>query len=258
MKEIDNIPKLAIARNAEHYQFHSDVSAVLTAELAEAQGIGDLRKAYAELFAAEDKAYALSRGLADTKEVEARDATRDQWARYIFQTVEAKGISPFEDEQEAAERLRVKLSPYWNCHSLPYAENTAAVTNMTADMQSDDEKDDVETLGLTKAVAQLKAANDDFNAAYTGRSSEKETRELTDKMKQIRPQVDEAYRSLAQAVNSLYNVNALITKDAATETTLSAVIDSVNALILQLSQTVSLRGAKANGKKKETETTEEQ
>lgn len=99
----------------------------------------------------------------------------------------------------------------------------------------------------------MKTANDDFNAAYTGRSSEKETRELTEKMKQIRPQVDEVYRSVVEAINFLYNVNAIVTKDSATETALSAVIDSINGLILQLSQTVSLREAKASGKKKETE-----
>lgn len=246
--------KLSNARNAEHYQFHFDVSAALTAELAEAQGIGDLQKAYAELFAAEDKAYALSRGLADTKEVEAKDAARDQWARYIFQTVEAKRISPFEDEQEAAERLRVKLSPYWNCHALPYAENTAAVTNMTADMQSDDEKDDVETIGLTKAVAQLKAANEEFNIAYTSRSSEKQQREASDNMKTVRPKVDEAYRELAKAVNALYAVNSLVTKDAAVEATLGEAIDQVNALVLQLTETISLRTARAASKKSSSST----
>lgn len=55
MKEINTI-RLVNARNAEHYQFHADVSAVITAEFAAAQGIGGLREAYAALFADEDKA----------------------------------------------------------------------------------------------------------------------------------------------------------------------------------------------------------
>jgi len=249
MKEIDNISKLAIARNAEHYQFHADALAAMTAEFATAQGIGGLREAYAALFADEDKAYALSRGLADTKEVEAKDAVRDQWARYIFQTIEAKRISPLAAEQEAAERLRVKIAAYWNCHALPYAENTAAVTNMTADMLSDDLKADTEALGLTSAVGQLQQANDDFNAVYAGRSSEKQQREASDNMKTVRPKVDEAYRELVKAVNALYTVNAIVTKDETAEATLGAVIDSVNALVLQLSETISLRTARAASKK---------
>jgi len=153
------------------------------------------------------------------------------------------------DEQEAAERLRVKLAAYWNCHSLPYAENTAAVTNMTADMLSDDLKADTEALGLTSAVGQLQQANDDFNAVYTGRSTEKQRREASDNMKTVRPKVDEAYRELVKAVNALYTVNALVTKDEAAEAALGAVIDSVNALILQLSETISLRIARAASKK---------
>lgn len=249
MKEISTI-KLSNARNAEHYQFHADVNAAVTAEFAEAQGIGELREAYAALFADEDKAYALSRGLATTADVESLDAARDQWARYIFQTIEAKRISPLDEEREAAERLRVELSAYWNCHSLPYAENTAAVANMTADMQADSLKDDVAAIGLTAATSQLRQANDDFNTAYAGRSSEKLEREASDNMKTVRPKVDEAYRDLVKAINALYTVNALVAKDEAAEAALGGVIDSVNALVLQLDETISKRTAKSASKSK--------
>lgn len=258
MKEINEATKLAQARNAEHYQFHHDVLDVITEEFATPQKIDTLRTNYKELFDKEDTAFIQSRALAGTADVEAKDAVRDELLRYVCSIIDAKQYSPIADEKAAAKRLRTKVAPYWRANVKPYAENTALVDNMVQDLLSTDYSANTATLGLTDIVTQLKTANDDFNAAYTGRSSEKETRELTDKMKQIRPQVDEAYRTLVQAINSLYNVNALITKDAATETTLSAVIDSVNALILQLSQTVSLRGAKASGKKKETETTEKQ
>jgi len=69
-------------------------------------------------------------------------------------------------------------------------------------------------------------------------------------MKSVRPQVDEAYRAVAEAINSLYNVNAVITKDAAAETALGDVIDKVNARILQLDETVGIRLAKAASKSK--------
>jgi len=55
---------------------------------------------------------------------------------------------------------------------------------------------------------------------------------------------------VAVAINSLYNVNANITHYAAAETALGEVIDKVNGLILQLSQTVSAREAKAKSEKK--------
>ena len=98
-------------------------------------------------------------------------------------------------------------------------------------------------LGLTEAVAQLQTANDAFNAVYMGRSGEKLVRASSETMKSIRPKVDAAYRTLASAINALYQVNSLITRSEATETDLGGMIDGVNALIVQLHQTLSLRGA---------------
>lgn len=62
-------------------------------------------------------------------------------------------------------------------------------------------------------------------------------------MKSISPKVDTAFRSLSSAINALYQVNSLITRSDATETELGGLIDGVNAMIVQLHQTLSLRGA---------------
>jgi len=177
--------------------------------------------------------------------VEAKDAARDELTRYVCSIVDAKQLSPVAGEKAAAKRLRVKIDPYWRANTKPYAENTALVANMVQDMQSADYAADTAAIGLTDIVAQLKTANDEFDTVYTDRTSEKEQRELTEKMKQIRPQVDEAYRTVAAAINSLYNVNANITHDAAAETALAEVIDKVNGLILQLDETVGIRQAKS-------------
>jgi len=257
MKQINEATKLAQSRNGEQIQFHKNVLDVVTEEFAAAQKIDALRAAYKELYDKEDTAFIQSRALAGTADVEAKDAVRDELTRYVCSIVDAKQLSPVASEKAAAKRLRVKIDPYWRANTKPYAENTALVANMVQDMQSADYAADTAAIGLTDIVAQLKSANDEFDAAYTGRTSEKEQRELTEKMKQIRPQVDEAYRAVAAAINSLYNVNANITHDAAAETALAEVIDKVNGLILQLSQTVSAREAKAkttNGKKNTAET----
>ena len=98
-------------------------------------------------------------------------------------------------------------------------------------------------LGLTDAIEQLKTANNEFNAIYMGRSGEKLVRASTENMKSIPPKVDTAYRSLASAINALYQVNSLITRSDATETELGGLIDGVNGLIVQLHQTLSIRVA---------------
>lgn len=242
MKEILKA-NLNNARNAEHYQFHSDVLSIVTAEVATAQKIDSLRSDYVALFDKENAAFIQNRAYESTKEIEAKDRERDDLFLYIKQTVDSNLHCPVATKKAAAEKLAFAMKPYRSANSKAFAENTAQVTNLVLDLQSEAYAGYVELLGLTEAVAQLQAANDEFNAIYMGRSGEKLVRASSETMKSIRPKVDAAYRTLASAINALYQVNFLVTRSANTETELGGVIDGVNALIVQLHQTLSLRGA---------------
>ena len=242
MKEILKA-NLNNARNAEHYQFHSDVLSIVTVEVATAQKIEGLRSEYAALFDKENTAFIQNRAYESTKEVEAKDRVRDELFLYVKQTVDSNLYCPVAAKKAAAEKLSFAMKPYRSANSKAFAENTAQVTNLVADFQSETYAEYVELLGLTDAVAQLKTANNEFNAIYMGRSGEKLVRASTENMKSIRPKVDTAYRSLASAINALYQVNSLVTRSESTEAELGSLIDSVNGLIVQLHQTLSIRGA---------------
>ena len=242
MKEILKV-NLNNARNAEHYQFHSDVLSIVTAEVAAAQKIDSLRSDYVALFDKENTAFIQNRAYESTKEIEAKDRERDDLFLYVKQTVDSNFYCPVATKKAAAEKLAFAMKPYRSANTKAFAENTAQVTNLVLDFQSEAYAGYVEQLGLTEAVAQLQTVNDEFNAVYMGRSGEKLVRASSENMKSIRPKVDAAYCTLASAVNALYQVNSLITRSANTETELGGVIDGVNALIVQLHQTLSLRGA---------------
>ena len=247
MKEILK-PTLHSARNAEHFQFHADVLSVLTAEVAQAQNIGALRETYASLFADEDTAFIQNQAYESTKEVEEKDRTRDELFLYIKQTIDSNLLCPLAHKKSAALKLDFALTPYRTANSRPYAENTAQITNFVGDMQSAEYTSHVATLGLTEAIAQLEAANNAFNAVYSGRSGEKLTRVSSDNMKAIRPKVDDAYRAVVSAINALYQVNELVTLTQSTSASLGKLIDSINALVIQLQQTLSHRGAGTKAK----------
>ena len=242
MKEILKA-NLNNARNAEHYQFHSDVLSIVTVEVAAAQKIESLRSEYVALFEKENAAFIQNRAYESTKDVEAKDRERDDLFLYIKQTVDSNLYCPVANKKAAAEKLSFVMKPYRSANTKAFAENTAQVTNLVQDFQSEAYAGYVELLGLTEAVAQLQVANNEFNAIYMGRSGEKLVRASNENMKSIRPKVDTAYRSLASAINALYQVNSLITRSATTEAELGGLIDGVNALIVQLHQTLSLRGA---------------
>ena len=242
MKEILKV-NLNNARNAEHYQFHSDVLSIVTEEVAAAQKIESLRSEYVALFEKENAAFIQNRAYESTKDVEAKDRERDDLFLYIKQTVDSNLYCPVANKKATAEKLSFAMKPYRSANTKAFAENTAQVTNLVQDLQSEAYAGYVELLGLTEAVAQLQVANNEFNAIYMGRSGEKLVRASNENMKSIRPKVDTAYRSLASAINALYQVNSLITRSATTEVELGGLIDGVNALIIQLHQTLSLRGA---------------
>lgn len=212
MKEILT-SNLNNARNAEHFQFHSDVLNILTTDLTKAQHIESLRETYVSLFEQEDVAFIQNQAYEATKEIEDKDKVRDDLFLYIKQTIESDLRCPLADKKAAAGKLSFALNPYRSANSRPYAENTAQITNFVGDMQSAEYTAYVSKLGLTEAIAQLKAANDAFNAIYAGRSGDKLTRASQDNMKAIRPKVDEAYRAIVSAINALYQANELVTRN---------------------------------------------
>lgn len=242
MKEILKA-NLNNARNAEHYQFHADVLSVFTEQMATEHKIENLRADYAALFQKENTAFIQNKAYEATKEIEAKDRERDELFLYVKQTIDSNLYCPVASKKAAAQKLQFVLKPYRSANTKPFAENTAQVSNLVEDMQLPENAEYVTALGLAEAITQLKTANDAFNVVYMGRSGEKLTRASNEKMKSIRPKVDEAYRTLGSAINALYQVNELVTRAPAVSQSLGQAIDNINALVIQLQQTLSIRGA---------------
>ncbi|WP_304252611.1 DUF6261 family protein [Parabacteroides gordonii] len=248
MKKIPEIKYLKSARNAEHYNLYTQLLRVVPADFATQYKVTALRDSFATLFEKEDEAYLQSMAFADTKEIEEKDTIRDQRFRYLDLTVQSKQLSTVDAELKAAEKVAFAMKPYAGAASKPFSENTAMVEDLVKKLQSAEYSSYVQTLGLTDAVIALKTANDDFVAVYSRRADEKRVRNVSDNLKTIRPQVDDAARKLFEAINALYLVSEMIENDQAKITAIGGVIDAVNAEILQFSETLSRRGVGSKAK----------
>ena len=82
MEEINLKFDLYRARNAEHYQFHTDMLSIFTEDFAEKQSIAILRSAYKQLLDIENECYLQNRTYKDTAAVEAADRKRDDLFLY--------------------------------------------------------------------------------------------------------------------------------------------------------------------------------
>ena len=242
MKKIAKITYLVQARNGEHYNLQEMLLQIVSSEFATKYGLAQLRDNYMSLFVKEDEAYLQSQAFAETKEIEESDSIRDKRLRHIELTVQSKELSLTAAEVEAAAKVAFAMKPYVGAASKPFSENSAMVTDLVKKLQSPTYSSYVETLGLTDAVANLKTTNEEFIAVYSRRADEKRIRTISDNLKTIRPQVDDAARQVFDAINALYLVNELVEKDKTKATEIGTVIDAVNAEIVQFSETLSRRG----------------
>ena len=248
MKKISEILYLSRARNAEHYNLYTQLQRVVPADFATLYKVAALRDSFVTLFEKENEAYLQSMAFADTKEIEEKDTVRDKRFRYLDLTMQSKQLSTVDAELKAAEKMAFAMKPYAGTPSKPFSENTAMVEDLVKKLQSSEYSSYVQTLGLTDAVIALKTANDDFVTVYSRRADEKRVRSISDNLRIIRPQVDEAARKLFEAINALYLVNELVEKDQVKMTAIGGVIDAVNAEIVQFSETLARRGVGSKAK----------
>lgn len=248
MKKIIEIKYLNQARNSEHYELQVQLLTVITPEFATKYGISGFRTNYASAFEKEDEAFLESQALPDTKLVQEKDAARDERLRYVELGVQMKQISLVAIEKEAAEKITYVLQPYKGAANKPYSENTALVRDLVKKLQSATYASFVGKLGLTDAVVALAEANEAFDVVYSHRSDEKQVRSGLDNLKALRPIVDDGFRQLAEAISALHLVAEMIEHNATKATEIGLIVDSVNARILQFSETLSRRGAGAKAK----------
>ena len=238
------------ARNAEHYGLYSDIFESIPQELAEKYHLTPIYSTCVNLFGIENDCHLRNQGYKNTEAIEQGDKKRDDLMLAIAQTIEAFTRLPIAEKAEAAKRLNFLLKPYRNVTRLPYAQESANIRDFVLKMAEEANAADIETLGLTEMMTLLDEANQAFMALYKGRSGEIRVRSTSETMKTIRPKVDAAFAQLFDAINGMYIVNELTTKDATTREELGKVIDDVNSYLIQLQKTL-IRAGVIGGKVKD-------
>ena len=146
------------------------------------------------------------------------------------------------DTSAAAARCLEALGSQ-NPTTLPYTENTAAVRDIVDKLESDHYAPSVEQVGAAQLVADLKAANNDFDALYTARADERYARNTSaPDMKVARAAMEAAYADVADIVNALYIQSTVLAPDEETLAEVTAIATTVNALISQYTLVLSRRG----------------
>ena len=193
-------------RNDEHYQFITDIKVLIAKATPEELGIVDINTSFNTAFNAEDAAMKVELGSSQSKIIKNLDAIRDKTWNALSQRVDAAVICPVEAEAKAGEMLKRVFNLYGDKRRAPFNEESAALTNLVADLLSPANKPHCETLGITAWVETLKNQNEAFQAALNSRNEELAGR-TSGNTWAFREDVDKFYQKIADRINSTIELN---------------------------------------------------
>ena len=239
MKEIIYDFPRSRAKNAQHVQFATDVLAAVTEEVATAQGFASQRSAFATATTAEQDCFKVSRKYVDTTEVASRDSVRDNvvlFYRGIARVNAEYGLTA--ETRKAGQLVFDLFNSAGDVVRMDYASETATLTDLVGKMRETMYAEALTAIGIESAPDDIEEANEAFNAIYLQRSAAERDRAFAADMKTLRPATDEAFDTLAYAINALFAVNEMVTNDEGKRTALTKVIDDVNAIVVRFRKTI--------------------
>jgi hypothetical protein len=240
VKEI-NRPSFRLVRDGEHYDYHSKILDIISPLLAKEYKMEEQRLIYERLFKKEDDAYSRNRGFEETKDIQIANKKRDEFFVFIKRTIENMRFHPDATIKAYWEGLYEGLEPYKNAHRANAIENTALVFSFIEEMNKEKYQDILKKLDLLLVIDKLKEANNKCSQLYGERLNEKQKRNKEDKMRRIRPLVDDAFFELIKFVNAIYLVSFQISKEEQVIQEIGELINNVNACTKSLQDSIVKR-----------------
>jgi hypothetical protein len=244
MKKIKEItrPSFRLVRNSEHYNYHVNVLKTITPLVAKNYNMEDHRFSYEKLFRKEDEAFTRNRAFEETKDIQAADQKRDELFYFMKRFIENMKYNPDPALKTAGRSLDEVLEPYRNAHRKSFQENTVMIDSFVKDLEENETCfKALQQLDLIRPLELLKTANESFRMLYVERSQKRHQRNMKDKLKQLRPQVDQAFFEVLKFVNAVYLVSHEITKEKQVIEELEAIIDTINGYTEQMMDAIAQR-----------------
>ena len=218
------------------------MSLQITAEFAEKFEITQVYQPYVELVNRVKELYLQNQQFANTKALNEAKALSNRCFSSFKSMLSSYKNWPDVEIQSTYEAIYYIAKPYWKAYTKPIAENIAMQMDLISSLRADEVRESVSLLGLDTIVNEMEAAILSYNNYYLARADERLTRALADKMKDLRKQTDTAFKQLAEVISALFVVNSIVTKETEKVAELEAMIDGINAVLLEYTVPISRRG----------------
>ena len=201
--EIANL-NLHNQRNGGHYQFLTDFNDFVIRYTPQALGIVDAYEAFKLKYQDEIEAYKAITKSATTEDIANADHDRDITLRSTTDIARAALNHYDANAHNAAKKVNVIFDQYGDLASKPYDEETGGIENVVKDLRTKTARD-IGIIGLEPWINMLERQNITFKTLEAARNSEEANRSEL-RMKQVRLEVDAAYRKITKRINALIEV----------------------------------------------------
>ena len=216
---------LSRLRNATHFQFMTEISNLVNQFGADVLKIAKLFMKFLGLLTQEDECLVVLQKSGYTEQMGEADRARDTVFSGLVDTVNAACKHFDADIVAAGNRLKIVFDTYGNLAAKPHDEQTSGVYNLIQDLEGR-YADDIQRIGADGWVAELKARNIAYNELVRSRDAES-AQKPEGKMRNIRMEIDRAYRDITTAIESL----AKLTDDPAEIETYRSFVGALNPVI---------------------------
>ncbi len=196
-------------RNQVHFEFHSEVKALIERETAEKLNVAEAFVNYVELLKEEDRGLEQINQTVLTRKLVDADEQRD----FTFSGLvsNAKSLTKHFNAaiREKAMEIVAFMDDYKNVPSANYNEETAMIYNITKALL-EEYADALTTCNLKEWVEALQQQNEDFRAIMVERNDAITEQEPVH-MRSLRKKIDKAYRLIQKRIEA----SALLNGDEA-------------------------------------------
>jgi hypothetical protein len=234
------INQLALSRlrNDEHFQFMTDFTNLVKRFKAETLKIVPQFNAFLALYKQEDEVLKKIAKSALTAQIAEADAARDEVFRGMADAVLSASRHYNAPVREAGERLQIVMQTYGNVAKKAEAEETSAIHNLLQELTTK-HLADMEQLDLGGWIQELDRRNIAVERLMEARYTEEAGRSGL-VLREVRGQVDEAYRVVANRVDALQ-----IVEGGAAGAPWAAFIAEINAIVERTENIVAIRRGRA-------------
>ena len=222
---------LSKLRNEEHFQFQTGFKELIIKLTPDILGVGSQFSAYLPLYSNEIEALNFVRKSDLTDALVECDAVRDNTCRGFTDFIKSACNHYNPMVKQSALRVQVVLDEFGNIAAKSFDEETAAIVSLNSKLNQYYEAD-VETLGIAGWLEELQVNNESFEQLMRHRYS-KEAIKTQLRMKSVRHEVDDAYRTIIDRINALIIVNG--------EANYKEFVDEMNERIDRNSNNLAIR-----------------